>query len=267
MNINITPFTIENRTNYLDTLLVSMFLSRSYIDTLLVNMPKSVKYMILQECIKFHFVDKIRKCKSVSNNNMNKIKYICLECGWKNAIDILEQHDIGEFYEFILSAFNGEFIKIKKINGDDSMDIPFIPISPPNIDSNVEFVKIVDLLKNWSHKDNNLYNIINTPTIIPIYINRFKTDSRNNIKIDIQKRIKIDVDNNSRWRFHSAICHVGTTNDKGRYYAIIRHFDKWYIYDNAKIPSIINIDIKDDDARNHIMEDVVFIIYIKADAP
>ncbi len=92
---------------------------------------------------------------------------------------------------------------------------------------------------------NNKCNIINNPIIIPVYINRQLTSSLTyiNIKIDIPKKIKIYKSDTeiTKYKFHSLIC---STPD-GLYYALIENNNKWYIYDNTKIPCFVEIKMDD----------------------
>lgn len=183
--------------------------------------------------------------------------------------------------------------------------IPYIPLAMP---TDKKIVKIRDMLNEWINDnvkevkrfvitDNgkeekmvmglDVKRIVNTAPIIAIGINRFQNIidkngefkiQRNNTDIIIQKKISPfheynDGLNKRDWIFHAAICHKGDTVESGHYYCLLRHNDKYYIFDDAKIPCIDEVETKtnkemSDEEKKYVTEvvdkikkDCVFILY------
>ena len=101
------PFNIENALNtcYIDSVLMSLFFSPSLLDRLLYKDCKNVMGIYLQELINEKFVKNIRDRKSVLAGEIDTIRAICFESGWRNNIanEYSEQQDVTEFYSFLVS--------------------------------------------------------------------------------------------------------------------------------------------------------------------
>lgn len=289
MNKNIN-FIVENPGNccYIDSLLMALFYSPSYTNTLLINNIADVEAMYLQECVKEQFVNLVQNHKSVSIDNINFIKYMLLQNGWKTFQELYEQQDISEFYTFLIKKFEGQLIEIKRktISEEPSKDsagkiekIPFIPLSFGSKQS--DSINVIDMLSNWMfdniveiyQKDGtptnilNSYEINNTPILVGLGINRFTSDGqRINISVMIQKKIKLFEHNytqnsNIEWFFHAAICHVGENNRSGHYYALIVHKSNWYIFNDQNMPCLKEIEMNDNITRDKIRKECVFLLY------
>lgn len=285
-------FIIENNENcsYIDTLLMSLFYSSSYINQLLNKDITNVNSLYLQECIKNKFISIIKKRKSVRDEHLNFIRYILLNNGWKTFEELYNQQNIKEFYTFLINKLEGDFIEIQKKTISESTDniydtvekIPYIPLSFPKMENNIELtnIKLKDMLFNWMHdnvssvqllngKEINVfhsYDIVNIPTYIGLSIDRFQDNVKNNIQVDIQKKLRIYKNispNNAsyEWEFHSAICHVGDSLNKGHYYSLLADDHKWYIFDNKQIPCITEVKMDNINVTNKIRQECIFVIY------
>ncbi len=300
----IEPFMVENAINtcYIDSLLVGLFLSPSVISNLLTSDPKTVNAIYLQEYIASNFVECIRNNKSVLEETVSMIRTLCIDNGWmaeksKKKSDnyndeYIEQQDISEFYTFILNLLSGPVIDITRsmITESDYQSsttseekIPFIPLSPipkptqsgASSSSSSEGVTVKDMLTSWMYdnclntkdkKGLNTYNIVNTPYIMCMSINRFPNGKdRDNTDVIIQKKINplmnYTLPFQYEWQFHAVICHVGTTPKSGHYYTLLQHDKKYYIFDDMKVPSIYEVDMADQTITNKVKKDCVFLIY------
>jgi uncharacterized UBP type Zn finger protein len=283
-------FVVENPGNscYIDSLFMALFYAPSYIKTILLTTNlKYVDSLYLQECIKSQFINIIKNNKSVSIENMNFIKYILMQNGWKTFEELFEQQDISEFYTFIIKKFKCHMIEIKqKTLTEDTFkysygkieQIPFIPLSiPKNTDTGIN---IKDMLHNWMYdnpvkKYNNditsnilySYEITNIPIIVALYINRFSSNGcRKDVNILIQKKIKLfktvyENENVVKWIFHAAICHVGSTNKSGHYYTLLIKNKDWYIFDDQQIPCLKKIEMNDKKLSSKVRKECVFLLY------
>ena len=272
-------FIVENAGNtcYIDSLLMALFYTKSHIDGILTNRPKDDKYIYIQEYIKMEFIERVRNNKSVLFNVMNNLRYVLIECGWKDLDEFIDQQDVSEFYTFLADIFNITVIEMKRHTFYSTQDdresdiekIPFIPLSIPfdhnlNKPINTE-VTIKDMLYNWLYNNDvtikndkqiaglNVYHIQNIPEFVCISINRFvNASSRLDVDVIIQKRLcpfkntgYADIQD-IEWCFHSAVCHRGATLNSGHYYTLLRDSkstnngddDCWYIFNDLDKPSI-----------------------------
>ena len=80
------PFIIENAGNtcYIDSLLMSLFYNPTHIDRLLNKEIKNTLGIYLQEYIKENFVNNIRNNKSVTYDDIEMIRALCFQIGWRN---------------------------------------------------------------------------------------------------------------------------------------------------------------------------------------
>lgn len=297
----IEPFIVENAINtcYIDSLLMALFYSPSVIENLLNNDPKNGTAIYLQEYVKFNFINQIRNNKSILEDTVNMIRTICIQLGWKNNTnnteEYFEQQDITEFFIFLLDLFNGPTIEIQRKTITDTFSdeieigtiekIPFIPLLIPD---NVKETSIKDMLHNWLYDNHseikkliytdkgqveqvvsglNIYNIVNIPYMICLNINRFKggTNIRDNTDVIIQKKINPLTNSiyklQNDWIFHAVICHHGDSLKNGHYYTVLFHNNKYYLFDDQQIPSLVEVSMSDNTLTNSIKKECVFVIY------
>lgn len=278
--MNIEPFIIENAGNtcYIDSLLMALFFQPSSIDKLLSTDVKDALIIYLQEYIKEKFVSYIRNNKSILSDDIEMLRTLCFQIGWKNnnLNEFYDQQDVNEFYIFITSLFENEQIILNKnivsedieIKINDRENIPFIPLS---LQENINNDTIKNMLHRWLYDNvqeyngkNRLcsYNIVNYPLILALSINRFNnTENRITTNVIIQKKLNLNYE---EWVFHSAVCHVGETLKHGHYYSLIRNGDdRWFLFDDLQTPCIKECKMDDKDVTDKIKKECVFLIYKK----
>jgi len=276
---------------YIDSLLMSLFYFNSEIyNQLLKNIPKDLSMIYLQEYIDYNFVKKVRDNDSVSSDDINLIRTICFDCGWRNGNldEYYDQQDISEFYQFIINKFCFTQIEIQKTimteneNKDSVTEIekiPFIPLTIPQ-DTNSKYLKIKDMLHDWLYNNHvfngnkntlHSYNLTNIPYAIPLSINRFNNQQkRNNIDIVIPYAISPfnvnnSYSNNLKYKIHSIICHSGETPNSGHYYSVLYDDvnNKWFMFNDLQyIPSLFEISMKDKKIIDDLKKNCFFLIYI-----
>lgn len=270
-------FIVESgyKTSYINSLLMSLFYkSNINLETLINNFPDNPAALYLQELIKNNFIDLVRKHFTVKNSNINQIRnYIFIN----NDIDsfFIKQEDIGNFYKYIIDFLNGEYIhfEIFKITDNtitvknNNLRMPYITFNPNKNTS------IRDLFVNWIDKyinKNNLfcYKLINIPSYLSFYINRYNNGVKNEYEVDIMKKIKFFNINDStqkyiQWKIHSIVCNEGTEFEKSNYYSIITDYNNnWYMFNDKNIPCMIKIDMSNDDIIDKIRKECMFITYV-----
>jgi ubiquitin C-terminal hydrolase len=294
---NKSIFIVENGFNtcYISSLLMALFYKSSYLDNILYNEPTDIEMIYLQEIIKTKFIDRVRSGTSVLMDIMNEIRLYANICGWLNSDNLLEQQDVNEFYTFLVNKTKLTQIEIQRETISEGLSdkndigqiesIPFISLSVPY---NIDEISIKNLLYDWMNnnpidikreilnssgnkimedvKGLNIYRIMNIPLTIGISLNRFSTDKiRTETKIDINKKIKFHnmADYNGiKWQIHSIICHKGDTYKSGHYYSIIFGSEnKWFIFNDLEIPSLQEVDIRDNDIMTMIKRECVFLLY------
>lgn len=287
-------FAVENGGNtcYIDSLLMALFYTPSHIEQLLSQDPKTTPAIYLQEFIHYNLIEPVRSQTSVSSDDMNTLRRICIENDWLNNVINIDpeeqysQQDVTEFFSFISNLFNNEPIKIKRQLLTDGIDdehgteetVLFIPLYVPD---NIEKITIKQLLDNWLHhnyvtvnkngKDTKCliqYKIINSPQIIVLSINRFKKpDVRDYVDVIIQNRLKnitpsfSNTDND--YIFHAAVCHKGENIHSGHYYALINCADSFFWFDDLMLPSFFQVSMEDKTITKQIKQDCVLLIYRK----
>lgn len=284
------PFIVDNAVNtcYISSLLMGLFYNESPIENILFNNAKMGTGIYLQEYIKNNFVDCVRNNKSVLSESIDMIRHLCIINGWNSEyITDLEKHlnqqDVSEFYKFMSDLFNIPQIEIqKKIVNDINLEndseygirdkIPFISL---DLSQEIQENHINVMINNWiNNKNNNTYmiNIVNIPFILTLMINRFKNNMFNNNPVTIPKRIgnliNTMLPSQPIWSFHAAICCKGTTNENIQqtilsvhYYTLIYDNDKYYIFDDKKIPCMNEISMKDKQIIEMIKKECFFLIY------
>jgi ubiquitin C-terminal hydrolase len=279
---------VENGLNtcYISSLLMALFYTPSNIYyKLLESDPINTNYTYLQELIKINFVEPIRKNYSITSDIINEIRNFLFINGLQtdDFNEIIKQQNIGKLYLYFIEHLNCQQTDTTT-NDIFYIDtkLPFVTINL-STENNLE-VGINKLLFTWMTENNvdtsvnkDTFNIFkdivtkrisNIPFIFPIYIDRYKNDKRNNTIIDIKYNIQPlkgmgDFDK-AQWSIHAIICQTGKNikNIKnGHYYTVLFHNEKWYIFDDQSVPSLVKIDIKSDIFKNKIGSEVVFIIY------
>jgi len=265
----------SNNTSYIDSLLIGLFYKSTNLRDYLSEEPKQIKFYYLQDLIMTNFITNIMKGYSIDTTIINEIRNYSIICGWKNGYGITDLFDIVDYLTFILSGLsintiNLEIININTINSKDDIieyNEKYIIIKLDNDDnysnnySNKEYDLRI-LLEKWKSSliNSTNPNIIKSyrfkeiPKLIPIFIER----NNNNYKIDIKKRISFnDMD---YWTIHSIICYSNYQN--GHYYTLFKgNCNEWFIFDNLKIPSISEIDIKNELVSSKIKQECVLIFY------
>ena len=222
-------------TNYITVLLASLFYKHSCIDNILNNNHENIQNIYLQEIIKSKFIEYIRKGYSIQMQTLIEIQTFAHICGWQSSESLLNEHNIEDFYEFLLEISavekpktNSYYINIK-ING-------------------TECLKLNDLLETM--QSNILLNI---SVLLAIKLNR----DASNCEIDIPKKIMLY--NDTIWAIHTIICR----DSNGSIYSIIYDADSWYIFNNNNNNnnnySISSINIKE--IATKIKKECYFIIY------
>lgn len=293
-------FVVENGYNtcYIDSLLMALFYTPSNIYfSMLDQDPKNMNFLYLQEMIKTNFVEPVRNDISVISDTVNEIRNYSFINGWKmdTPDELLDQQDVSEYYTFLLQNLNDQTIDVERVTiteGIQSKDdfgttekLPFITVCVSEFDceTNVKSLLLtwmndnpVDVLRETidnnekvqkNIKGLNTYKLCNIPQVVPIFINRFHTNTSNklNTKVDIKRKIKLIPDSDIRWVIHSVICHTGDTIKCGHYYAILINNNKWYMFDDMAVPCLAEINMSDSDLINKIQRECVFLFYKYSD--
>ncbi len=253
-------FVVENAGNtcYIDSLIMGLFYPKEAYMTFLKTDVNNGMAIYLQEYITHNFLNKVKNEKSVLSTDIMMLRELCFQNGWKTEADeIYEQHDVNEFYAFLMGLLKGQMIEIKRTSVCESLPnkndngtierIPFIPLSLINF-KDIETVPVSKLIDNWMYENYvkikrdekivsalNTYNIVNTPSILALSINRFDNfGNRNGTPVIIQKKIVINVQfdmvEQHYWVFQSAICHRGNNAKSGHYYSLIKCNNTFYIF-------------------------------------
>lgn len=270
-------FSVENgfNTSYIDSLLMALFYSHSHLCEILINTPDESKFIYLQDIINNNLIDQSRNNFSTDSTVINEIRNYSIICGWKNGMNILELYNVVDYLDFIMKGFSFKGIQCELININKQKE------TINSFNSNYIEIKVSDestikkLLTEWTNihlknisNDENIlsyYHFKEIPLLIPIYLNRSDENNQtNNFKIDIMKKIKFSnnndkLQNGSRWSVHSIICY--TNSGSGQYYSIINSNNQWYLFNNEKIPSMININITNEIVSNKIKQECVLILY------
>ncbi|ATZ80869.1 hypothetical protein BMW23_0823 [Bodo saltans virus] len=248
------PFIVEDgfNTSYIDTLLMALFYKPSYIQDILSDTPSNPDFIYLQELIYQNFVCNIRCHFSVDASTINEIRNYMFLCGWQNEYNITDQYNVNELYSFLINGFNSN--KIKYI--DDNKNETHIDYIECHVDTNTNTKILIEKHVN-EITDSKLIEI---PKYIPLFLNR-----KNNFDVDIKYGINLknnilnDDEKLTLWTIHSIICLP--QNETKHYYSIIYDRNEWYYFDNTKLPSLIKIDIKNEDIALKIKKESIFILY------
>jgi hypothetical protein len=249
-NDNIIIIEDGYNTCYLDSLLIALFYSPSVIYyNMLDSDPSNIKFIYLQELIKYNLIEPIRKNISVLKDMINEIRNFVFLNGFNIIENICNTHNTIELYTYLHESFMGQDLEFSNLG-----HIKYINLLH-DIDSTNSSISIKSLLDTWMTTNN--YYINNTPMIVPILLNR----SNPNSKIDIMKQIKFleskSTYNTSRWSIHGIVC----MNSNNKYYTLIHNTNKWILFNNNSIPSLSEINITDDVIKNTIQKECFFLIY------
>jgi len=272
-------FVVEKgyKTSYINSLFMALFYKRNNnIETLLNNFPDNPAALYLQELIRDNFIDPVRKQFSIKSNNINEIRNYIIINSMEYSNLLIKQEDIGNFYKFIVDFFNGEYVQFEIFKITDniinstnsSLKMPYISLNPTKNTSIRElFVSWIDKYINKNNKY--CYKLINIPSYLSFYINRYDNDGiKNNWEVDIMKKIKFFNNTDStqkyiQWKIHSVICNEGDNFESSHYYCIITDYNNnWFMFDDRKIPSLIEIDMSNDDIIDKVRKECVFITYV-----
>jgi hypothetical protein len=244
-------------TSYIDSLFVSMFYKPSYIQNILLDDVVNLKFLHLQNMIDTYFVEKMRMGYVINSVTMNEIRNQLIFCGWKNEYNIIEVFNVQELYDFIMNGFNKKQLIFKTQNENDIMTNY---ISLDVLKNN----DIKDILNNWIDINLPSYELKEIPSFIPLYLNRVNGDKYNELLIDIQEGIQFKKNNSNKehhdlmWKIHAITCFSKTER---KYYSIIIHNKSWYLFKNSKLPSLIKININDEDWIYKIQKECVLLFY------
>jgi hypothetical protein len=263
-------FIIEDgyNTSYIDTTIMALFYKPTHLTDLLIQLPEKSKFAYLQDIISTNVIDQVRRNFSVDASLINEIRNYSFICGWKEGCSITELYNAIEYLEFLIKGFDFFGIKCDLIDLSKKTQeyVHFIKTNYITLliteNSNIKL-----LLEKWTNsllkKNTMSYHFTEIPIIIPIYLNRYDdTNQINNYKIDIKKKIRFNNkgQNDISWVIHSIICFSNT--GKGHYYCIINMDNNvWCLFNNSKIPSVIKIDITDEDIANKIKQECVIVLY------
>lgn len=282
-NITIQPamtFVVADgiNTSYIDSTLMSLFYKSSHLQEMLAQQPDKAEFIYLQEMISNNFIDLARRNFSIDSSIVNEIRNYSLICGWKSLSNITELFSVVDYFTFLMTGFNFGGIKMEIVEMSDR-DEEVRVLNFNYIEAQVYDEDNVDhLLKKWlescTKKTKPLstihYRFAELPMIIPIYINRHTgKDITNTSQIDIFKKIKFRKNNdktqdNASWIIHAIICL--SSSGSGHYYSLIQvDNNDWYLFSNARIPSLLKIRISDPDVALKIKKECVLILYRLSD--
>lgn len=242
-------FIIENidNINYIESLIMALFFFKdTHIEELLDKDIENMIGIYLQEYIKEHFINTARDGKSILRTTIENLNILCKYLGWSG------DSTVNEFYQFLIDIL--EYPKIEMINtnglanefANPKIQIPYITLTPKEPEC-----LISTMVHDWLEHKHMLPN-----DILPIYIQRTEQISN----INIQKKIVINKyqPNIIEWYFHSVIC-----NKNGHYYTLLKSSDRYYIFDNIKIPCLKMIRMDNTDIKRSIMRECEFMIYVR----
>ena len=265
MNNNIIPFIVENSLNssYIDSLFVSLFFKPSYIQDILSEYPENISFIYLQELIYENFVCNMRRNYFIDSATINEIRNYMTLCGWKNSSDTINTYDVQDLYSFLINGFHKS--KLNFTIHSDQETVTKMNYIELKIRKNSD---IKTMLDDYFDEKIKQYHFEEVPNFIPIYLNRnFETtnvNKLNNFSIDIKQGIYISKNNTNPeqktllWTIHSIVCY-----SSGHYYSIVSNETGWYLFSHFKLPSLLKIDIKNEDMAAKIKQECVFVVYTK----
>ena len=269
-------FVVANglNTSYIDSLIIALFYKSSHLQDMLNQCPDDSKFVYLQELIGNNFIDPVRRNYSLDISVVNEIRNYSLICGWKDGGNITDLYNVVDYMNFLIKGlgFSGIEFELVEYNGSENESVKTLTLSHIELNAS-EKTSTKILLDKWTDKNikKNKGSLIchrfkEIPMMMPIYINRINEDKNYvSCQVDIMRRIKFKNHNNKNqhgvsWVIHSIICF--TNSGGGNYYSIVNANDnQWYLFSNDKIPSLIKIQITDEDISEKIKQECVLIFY------
>jgi hypothetical protein len=236
-------FIIEEsyKSSYIISVLISMFYNTSYIQDIL-NSDKKVIYnncgLYLQLFLSDIVFKNIRTNKTITNNQINKLRNFLFKLKFKQIHELLDEHRPIEFYKFMINLLECDYIYY--VSDNKYKQIQYIEFQ---IDSNTN---IKTKLADW--ENGNLVKKV--PNYFTICINR----TNKQIECDINEYVKFN--NSEIYKIHSMVCYSEYYN----YYSVLLIDNKWYSLTHAKIKTLIQINIKN---KLNIKKEVQMLFYCK----
>jgi hypothetical protein len=251
-------------------------------EIMLKKIPVNDKFYYLQELIVNNLIEKIRKNYSVDSNAINEIRNYIVSCNWKIGEYFFQLFDAGEFYNFFVKNIGFGDISYEILSSVDNSVVKLNTfIISLDIDKMTDECSVHELLNTWiskklvkysdDKKKIKSYQFVDIPELVTLYINRNLGSHFNNKQIDIMKAIRFNEINEPqhelRWQIFSIVCL--SESFPQHYYSVIKICESkddvnWYIIDDTMIPSIFEIDIKNDDYSNKIKSECSLIFYTKS---
>lgn len=259
----LVPFIVEPglNTSYIDALFVSMFFKPSYIQDMLIDQDNNIELdaIHLQDIIYHYFVRNMRSRYTINYQVINEIRNQLIFQGWMDNCNIVDLFEVQDLYNFLTEKFyrNG-LINFESCDGSN-LNLNYININVEKSDN------IRDMVNLWIDENLQNYHLRDIPKFIPIFLNRNHRNDITNFLIDIKEGIQFEKNNNNQsqheilWVIHSIICFSKTGN--GHYYCIVSDGNEWFLFSDNKIPSLIKINIKDEDIVLRIKQECVFVFY------
>jgi hypothetical protein len=257
------PFIVEKtlNTSYIDSLFVALFYEPSHIQNILSEYPTDIRFLYLQELIHENFVSNMRRRYFIDGNTINEIRNYMVLCGWKNDLDITYLYAVQELYSFLINGF----LKTKlRINTKSSIsEMNYIELKARQ-NSNLKL-----MLDDYFNENFPQFYFESLPNFITVYINRnYETKGAeiNSFFVDINKAISFPKYNTNSsqkdkyWVIHSIVCY--SRADNGHYYSVVTDRTSWYLFSNSKLPSLLKIDIKNEDISARIKQECVLAFYV-----
>lgn len=258
---SIIPFIVEKTLNssYIDSLFVALFFEQSHIQNILSEYPENSAFIYLQELIHEHFVWNMRRNYFIDSVTINEIRNYMVLCGWGSQ-DITGMYEVQDLYNFLINGFHKS--KLNFSTTEYVLKMNYIELHVTKNDS------INTMLDAYMDEKLPEYQFPEVPNFIPIYLNRnteTKNTKLNNFFVDIKQGISVSKNNinkeqkNLVWVIHSIIC----CSRNGNYYAVVTNGTSWYLFNNNfQLPSLLKIDIKNEDVSAKIKQECVFIMYV-----
>lgn len=257
-------------TSYMDALFTALFCNKSCMTQMLTQEPIDCKFIYLQELINNNFVSQINQGYSIDYSIINEIRNYSIICGWNYGYDdITYNHDVVKYYDFLSKSFDFgnmsfDITQINKQNNFETITTKSLNYILLNIQNDIN---IKNALNEWT--TNNIlcntsehcayFTFKELPSIIAIYLNRISQND-----VDIQKKIKFIKNQNKNqqdvlWILSSFIC--CSNRETKHYYSIIKQNEKWFMFDNKNMPSMIEININNDIIKNKIKKECILLFY------
>lgn len=258
---------IENgyNTSYITSLISALFYKSTNLLSILNVMPQDKNFIYIQEFIRSRFTENLHRGNSIHKETINEFRNFLFNCGWKKTLDdLLNEHDAGDLYVFLMKNIYGtELLSFERICDDVNIGEYNTYLIKLPIPAGVNKVNLTDIFKTWLNSNISMqkynYRMKKVFNIIPIYIDK---SNNKHVKVDIMQKIKLfDVKDNIQdkmvWYVHSIICN---SNKLGNY-TILRKGKIWVKICDKTIPSITKIDMEDIEHVNKIASDALIVFY------